>query len=73
MAEKRRSSESQLTLLREVYDAELERFTTDREALTRVLEVGDSPVDGELKRAELAAFASIARLLLNLNEAITKG
>ena len=69
----RTPSESELTLLREVYDAELERFTTDREALTRVLEVGDSPVDGELKRAELAAFASIARLLLNLNEAITKG
>jgi hypothetical protein len=49
-----------------------ERFRQDPKASSRLLAVGESPHDGRLDRAELAAWTSVANMILNLDEAITK-
>ena len=64
---------AELAVLCEAYAADLERCTSDPTVASKLLQAGDAPVDGQLNQAELAAFTSVARLLLNLNEAITKG
>ena len=69
----RRPTKEEETLLREIYDAELSRFKRKPEVASKLLGVGDSANDESLDLSELAAFTSIARVLLNLNEAITKG
>ena len=69
----RRPSEAELALFREAYEAEFKRFSADPAAATRLLEVGESPYDSSLDKTKLAAMASVVRLMMNLNEAITKG
>lgn len=48
------------------------RYQEDRDAARRLLAQGDSPRDASLDDAELAAYTSVASLLLNLDEAVTK-
>jgi len=69
----RKPNDMELSLLRDVYHSELKRFQANESASEQVLGVGDSPANVGLNRAELAAMATVARLILNLNEAITKG
>ncbi len=60
-------------VLLETLAAERAHFETDREAAARLIGVGESPADGSLDPAELAAWTSIASILLNLDETITRG
>jgi cytochrome c553 len=60
-------------LLQNKLTGDLERYTKDPESATRLLQVGDSDAISEMDAVELAAFTELARLLLNLDEAITKG
>jgi hypothetical protein len=69
----RRPNVDELSLLRDAYAIELKRCTNNQEETLKVLRVGESLFDPELDIAQLAAFASVARLIMNLNEAITKG
>ncbi|MCA9271125.1 MAG: DUF1553 domain-containing protein, partial [Planctomycetales bacterium] len=69
----RRPSDAELKLLREAYEEDLQRFTDDEAAAAKLLQVGERGYDGRSPAAEAAAMAGVARLLLNLNEAITKG
>ena len=69
----RRPTADELAVFRDAYAANLKRYGADEAAALRLLQVGDSPFNAELDKAELAAVASVARLLLNINEAITKG
>ena len=69
----RKPGRDELEVLREAYKANLERYANDEAAALKLLRVGESPFDTGLKPAELAAITSLARLLLNTNEAITKG
>ena len=52
---------------------ERERFLGDPEAARAALAVGISPRDESLPAAEHAAWTSVARVLLNLSEVITRG
>jgi hypothetical protein len=47
-------------------------FRGDPNAAKRLLQQGESPVDKNADPAELAAWTSIASLMLNMDEAITK-
>jgi hypothetical protein len=47
-------------------------FRADRDATRKLLAVGDSPRDASLDEAELAAWATVASLILNLDETISK-
>jgi hypothetical protein len=49
-----------------------EEFSTDTEAATALLSVGQKPVPADLAADELAAWTSVARVLLNLHETITR-
>jgi rhamnose utilization protein RhaD (predicted bifunctional aldolase and dehydrogenase) len=49
-----------------------ERYSADPKAANEYLSYGDSPQDSNLKTSELAAYATVASLILNLNETVTK-
>jgi hypothetical protein len=68
----RRPSLAELAELRDFYNAELDLFRKDTAAAERLLSVGDRPHNKDLDQVEHAAMTSVARLLLNLDEAITR-
>lgn len=69
----RRPTAEELTLLRELLNQERARFRSDKAAAEVLLKVGASPRDEKLDAAEHAAWTSVGRLLLNLDEFVTKG
>jgi hypothetical protein len=69
----RMPNDQELSLLRDAYTIALKRCTNNQAETLKLLQVGESSFDPKLNNAQLAAFASVARLLMNLNEAITKG
>jgi hypothetical protein len=48
------------------------KYERDREAAAKFLDQGESLRDRSLKLADLAAYAGVASLILNLDEAVTK-
>ena len=62
----------ELELLQKTLESKLARFRNDREAATKLLAVGQSTVNEQIDAAELAAWSSVARVLLNLSEFVTK-
>jgi hypothetical protein len=48
------------------------RYTSDEAAAKKLNATGESPADPNLAPAELAAWSSLATVLLNLDEAISK-
>ncbi len=48
-------------------------FTADPDAARALLDIGKSGADPDVESEELAAYAALASLLLNLDEVITKG
>ncbi|MEO2015088.1 MAG: PSD1 and planctomycete cytochrome C domain-containing protein [Fuerstiella sp.] len=69
----RMPNDEELSLLRDAYDIALKRCKNNHAETLKLLQVGESSFDPKLNSAQLAAFVSVARLLMNLNEAITKG
>jgi hypothetical protein len=48
------------------------QYAADRAAAEALVSVGISPRPGQLDVVELAAWTSVSRVLLNLNETITR-
>ncbi len=69
----RRPKPAELAVLEAAYRAALERYVGDEAGALKLLKVGESSYAAEVDVKELAAWANVARLLLNINEAITKG
>ncbi len=65
--------ERELKVLTRVYRERLAHFQQSPQAAAMVLNVGESPRDTKLNPAEHAAWTIVARLLLNLDETITRG
>src|SRR5262249_8471892 len=59
-------------LLQKLVEQHLAQYQKDRNAATALLKVGDKPAPADLDAAELAAWTSAARVLLNLHETITR-
>ena len=57
----------------EAFESEQRKLAESPETALKILQVGESEFDSTLDQSQLAAFASIASLYLNLDEAITKG
>ena len=72
MALSRKATDREVAVLTTVYENDLKRFTADGEAARALLSVGESPVPSEGNLAESAAWASVARVILNLHETITR-
>jgi hypothetical protein len=60
-------------VLKKVFDEQLAHYRANADAATKLLAVGESPRDERLDPAELAAWTTVASVILNLDEAVTKG
>ena len=65
-------SAEELGILREGFTRRLARFRAEPESATHLIAQGDTPADAGQDAAELAAYATVASTILNLDEAITK-
>ena len=63
----------EMELFKKTLAERLAYFKTHPDAAKTLLSVGQSPLDSAIDPAELAAYATIARMMLNLSEFITKG
>ncbi len=63
---------NELALLTTLAAKHLKQYQTDTAAAGALLKTGAKPADGKLNQAELAAWTSIARVVLNLHENITR-
>tara|TARA_R110002049_G_scaffold4601_5_gene32818 strand:+ start:1130055 stop:1133720 length:3666 start_codon:yes stop_codon:yes gene_type:complete len=59
-------------VIEEFFGGELERYRQDVDAAQLAIRVGDSPCDPSLDPAMLAAWTSVASLLMNLSETLTR-
>ena len=69
----RQPTAAELSVLREALMSDSKRFRQDPDSAKRLLQVGESSNPDHHDLVELAAYTELARLLLNLNEAITQG
>lgn len=69
----RRPSPEEVSVFHEAYSEALKGVAADSDTARQLLSVGESDLDPGANTAELAALTRVARLLLNLNESITKG
>ena len=66
-------NERETAVLRRVFQEQLAAYAADPQAAEELLSVGESPRDASLDAAELAAWAVVASVILNLDETVTKG
>lgn len=59
-------------VLAEIFKTQLERYRQNTEAAKQLLAVGESPRDETLDPAEHAAWTTVASMILNLDETVTK-
>jgi len=64
-------SPPEMEKLQPFYETEFTRFSKDRKAANRFLSVGLAPVPARDDPAELAAWTSVSRVLLNLHESLS--
>jgi hypothetical protein len=69
----RKPSARELDVLRTVHRDALARYRADMPSALRLLSVGESPRDPKLDAAEVAAWSAVAGVVLNLDEAVTRG
>lgn len=62
----------ELQLLLNAYQTQLADFKADPESAKQLLTVGQSSTNNQINSVELAAWSSVARILLNLSEFITR-
>jgi hypothetical protein len=68
----RSPSEAELGILRRALDRHLTEYRADPVAAKKLLRIGEAKADPKLDAAELAAYAQVCSLILNLDEAVTK-
>ncbi len=73
LATGRRPTQEEATLLGSVYRSESVRFRADESAAKKLLQVGQAGQNSQSDVVEQAAWTSVTRMLLNLDEAISKG
>ncbi len=72
LATARKPSNSEIKVLQEVLARQLAEFQNDKEAAEKYLAVGTWKPTGECDPAQLAAWTTIASMILNLDETVTK-
>jgi hypothetical protein len=73
LATSRKPTRAELRILRGVLDAQLTDFRANPDSAKQLLEVGDFRARASLDPAELAAWSTIASMILNLDETVTRG
>ena len=72
LATARRPSAEEARIMEASYHHHLDKYQTDREAALKLVSQGESPRDEALDVPELAAYTTIASMILNLDETVTK-
>ena len=65
-------TDREINVLNELLETQTKDFVKDKKAAAAALETGLSKISQQLDSVELAAWTSIARAILNLNETITR-
>ena len=73
LATARTPSQVEQEVLLGIYESQMQRFSEDTDSAKAYLSVGDAPYDASLAPEELAAWSTVASMILNLDETITKG
>jgi hypothetical protein len=68
----RAPTEREMRVLLAAYERQVSTYRKNPDAARKLLRVGESKVDPMLDGAELAAFAGVCSLILNLDESVTK-
>ncbi|MBM4071170.1 MAG: DUF1553 domain-containing protein [Planctomycetes bacterium] len=63
---------AEVALLTGLFEKHLAQYRADGKSAEAFLRVGDRPAPGDVPVAELAAWTSVARVILNLHETITR-
>jgi hypothetical protein len=72
LATARAPSDQEIGILRTLLDARLKAFQHDRQSALKLLSVGESPRDRRLDVSELAAYTTVASVIFNLDETMTR-
>ena len=72
LATSRRPEDREVLVLAGLLDQHVTHFNSDPDAARKLLAVGQRPIPGDLNAPELAAWTSVARVLLNLHEGVTR-
>jgi hypothetical protein len=72
LATARKPTGKEIDVLRGLLEGRLTSFRRDQQAAAKLLSVGESPRDRRLDPAEHAAWTTVASVILNLDETITK-
>lgn len=72
LATSRAPADAESTVLAQSLEVQRARFVADEEAAKKAIAVGESPVPSDVPAPELAAYAMVANLILNLDEVVTK-
>ncbi|MHB8519550.1 MAG: PSD1 and planctomycete cytochrome C domain-containing protein [Limisphaerales bacterium] len=73
LAAARKPAANEVKVILDVFNQELARFRKDKPAAEKYLKIGDFKPKANLDPAELAAWTTIASMILNLDETLTKG
>jgi hypothetical protein len=72
LATARLPSERETGVLLKVLEQQRQKYQHDQEAAQKLLSVGESPRDPALAAEEVAAYAIVASVIMNLDETVTK-
>ena len=68
----RSASDREIAILIRVFKKHLAEYQIDEAAARQYLSIGSSRMPADMDLAELAAWTSVARVILNLHETITR-
>lgn len=69
----RAPDDNEVSVLSELYENHLNDYTANPDSVDALLSVGMRPAAENIDATELAAWVSVARVILNLHETITRG
>ncbi|MEX2120028.1 MAG: PSD1 and planctomycete cytochrome C domain-containing protein [Pirellulales bacterium] len=72
LATARQPSQVEADVLSRIFDEQLAVYRGNAEMAAKLLDVGQSPRNEQLEPAELAAWTTVASVILNLDEVVTK-
>jgi len=73
LATARRPNERETAVLRRAFEQQLAAYRANPAEAEKLLKVGESQRNDKLDAAELAAWATVTSMILNLDETVTKG
>ncbi len=72
LATARQPGADEIRVLKNIELQQLAQYRRDKDAAEKLVKVGESPADAKLADDELAAWTTVASVILNLDETITK-